>query len=90
MSVHFDIPEGLECALRDAWGDLSTAAKEALAIESYRTGKISVGFLAEMLGMAVIEAEDWLAQRDIPLICTETDLEADRRDLGALFPELST
>jgi predicted HTH domain antitoxin len=88
MRVDIDIPERLECALRQEWGDLSVAARDALAIESYRTGRISVGFLAEMLGMGVIQAEEWLAQRGVPLNFTQEDLDADLRDLAELFPEL--
>lgn len=87
VHLKIDIPEKLETALTREWGDLSVAAKEALAIESYRTGKISVGFLAEMLGMGVIAAEDWLAKRGVPLNYTVADLEADRADLARLFPE---
>ncbi len=88
MQIDLDIPTKLENALREEWGDLSLAAKEALAIESYRTGRISIGFLAEMLGMGVIEADEWLAKRGVPLNCSQDDLEADRRDLSALFPEI--
>lgn len=74
--------------LQAQWGDLSVAAKEALAIESYRTGRISLGVLAEMLDMGVIEADAWLAQRGVPLDYTPDDLAADRDDLAALFPEM--
>lgn len=88
MRLKIDIPEKLDSALSREWGDLSAAAKEALAIESYRTGKISIGFLAEMLGIGVIEAEAWLAKRGVPLNYTMADLEADRADLARLFPEV--
>ncbi len=88
MHIDVDIPKNLEEILAAEWGDLSTAAKEALAIESYRTGKISLGLLGEMLGMSVIEADQWLAQRGIPLNYLPEDLEADRRDLAELFPEM--
>ncbi len=88
MHIDVDIPKNLEQILAAEWGDLSTAAKEALAIESYRTGKISLGLLAEMLGLSVIEADRWLSQRGIPLNYSPEDLEADRRDLAELFPEM--
>jgi len=82
MSILIEIPKAIEDQLQARWGDVSQAAKEALAIESYRTRKISVGFLAKMLGMGVIEAEDWLKQREVPLNYSEEDLEADRRALS--------
>jgi predicted HTH domain antitoxin len=50
-------------------------------------GKISLGFLAEMLGMDVIEADRWLSERGIPLIYSCADLEADRCDLTAALRE---
>ncbi len=88
MDLRIELPERIEAALREEWGDLSRAAKEALAIESYRTGRISAGFLAEMLGMGVIEAREWLAQRGVPLPYSPHDLEEDCRDLAGLFPEM--
>lgn len=88
MQLNIELPEHIENALREEWGDLSVAAKEALAIESYRTGRISTGFLAQMLGMGVIEAQEWLCSRRISAGRTPDDLDADMRDLGELFPEL--
>lgn len=61
------------------WTDLERTAKEALLIESFRTGKVSVGFLAETLGMGVIEAQTWLSRRGVPLNDSARDLDADRR-----------
>jgi predicted HTH domain antitoxin len=88
--MHFDIriPDEVVDALQAGWGDLPRAAKEALAIESYRTGRISLGVLAEMLEMGVIEADAWLANRGVPMNYSEQDLESDRRDLATLFPEM--
>lgn len=88
MKIDLDIPPKFESALREEWGDLARALKEAIAIESYRTGKISVGFLAEMLGMGVIEAHEWLSKRFVPMNFGPEDLESDLRDLAELFPEL--
>ncbi len=88
MQLNIKLPEKIEAALREEWGDLSVAAKEALAIESYRTGRISTGFVAEMLGMSVIETHQWLAGRGVPMNYSREDLDADLRDLGELFSEL--
>lgn len=88
MQVRIDIPSDLHNALQSSWGDVSTAAKEALAIESYRTGRISLGMMAEFLGMGVLEADEWLARRAVPIPITEEDFEADRRDLASIFPEM--
>lgn len=88
MQIEIDISKDLADALRGEWGDLSLAAREALAIESYRRGKISLGMLAEMLGLGVIEADEWLARHNVPLNYSPEDLDADRRDLASLFPEM--
>lgn len=80
MSVTIDLPTRLEERLRVQWGDLPRAAKEALAIESYRMRKISIGLLAEMLGMGVIEADGWLKERGVDLPYNDEDLADDRSD----------
>lgn len=79
MQVTIDIPE----QFRQVFGpDLSTAAKEALLIDAYRMGKISLGFVAEMLGLATrLEAQQWLATRHVPLNYDLGELEADRQTL---------
>ena len=87
MSISIDVPKEVEEQLLARWGDLPQAAKEALAIESYRTRKISVGFTCEdKLGMGVVEAEEWLGQRNVPLNYTESDLGvADSQTLERLM-----
>jgi predicted HTH domain antitoxin len=87
VTISFDIPESIWQELTNRLGDLSHAAKEALAAEGYRAGDLSVGQVAAMLGMGVIEAQSWLSRRGIPLNYTQDDLEADRRTLAGLFPE---
>ena len=80
MPVSIDISQDAERTLRAEWGgNLEQAAKEALLIESYRTGKITVGFLAQILGLSRWEAESWLGSRGINWNYDLSDLEADRR-----------
>lgn len=82
MAINIDIPQPIEDVLRGEWGDLDRAAKEALIIESYRQGKVSLGYVAEVLGFATsIEAQQWLAQRKVPVNYELSDLEADRETL---------
>lgn len=89
MAISINIPTHEEQALREAWGDgLDKAAHEGLLIESYRAGKISLGYLAELLGLETsIEAQGWLSKRGVHLNYSLEDLEADRRTLAKLFPE---
>jgi predicted HTH domain antitoxin len=85
MAFTVDMPKQVEQTLQSRWGDLPSAAKEALAIESYRQQKISIGFLAQMLGMGVIAAEGWLRARGVPSNYTEADLEIDREALDRVL-----
>lgn len=56
MQLSIDISKTMETLLQGEWGDLSPAAKEALAIESYRQGKLSLDLLAEMPGVVETDA----------------------------------
>lgn len=85
-TISFDIPEPLAGHLAQEWGNLSAAAKDAFAVESYRSGKISLGYLAQLLGLSgVLEAGEWLAARHVDMNYSLADLEADRATLGTLF-----
>jgi predicted HTH domain antitoxin len=85
MHVNINIPQEAEVVLRREWGDLDQAARDALLVESYRAGKISIGFLAETLGISRWEAEQWLGQRGATWNYGLDDLKDDRRTLGELF-----
>ena len=82
MHVHINIPRVAEDVLRQEWGDLDQAATEALLIESYRAGKISIGFLAETLSVNRWEAEQWLGRHGVTWNYSLEDLESDRQTLA--------
>lgn len=79
MDLSINLSKEAEATLRTEWGDLELAAKESLLIESYRTGRISLGFLAETLGVSRWDAEKWLGERSVTWNYGPEDLEADRR-----------
>lgn len=84
--ISFDIPRDLAAELTNHWGDLNTAAREAFVIESYRAGKISLGKLAELLGLETsYRAQQWLSTKSIPLNYTVADLESDCATLDRLL-----
>ncbi|HLL89257.1 MAG TPA: UPF0175 family protein [Tepidisphaeraceae bacterium] len=86
MALLIDIPKDVEQSLREQWGDLERAATEALVIESYRAGKLSLGGVGRALGLPTsLAAQDWLAARGVELNYDLNDLEADRATLGRLF-----
>ena len=84
MTVTFQLEDDLEKQLRHDLGDLSQAARDALLIEAYRVGKLSVGRLARTLGIGVIEADEWLAQHGVPLNYSFEDFKADEQTLRDL------
>lgn len=86
MTVSFDLPTEIEHELRSLFGDLGKAAKDALLIDAYRQGQISIGRIAETLGMERIQAHQWLAGHNVPINYSVEDFEADRSTLNKLFP----
>jgi predicted HTH domain antitoxin len=84
VTVTFQLADDLEQQLQRDLGDLGQAARDALLIEAYRRGKLSVGRLAHTLGIDVLEADAWLAARGVPLNYTAEDFQADQQTLRAL------
>ena len=77
MSVTIDLPEEIAQQLQAQWGDLSRRTLEALAIEGYRSVVLSIGQVAEILGLSVWEAEIFLKERGVELLYTAEDLKQD-------------
>jgi predicted HTH domain antitoxin len=86
MAVSFELPKKVEDDLRGELGDLNRAAKEALLIECYRQARISIGYLAQALDMGVLEADEWLRKRGVPLNYTPEDLKSDIETLERILP----
>lgn len=86
-----NVSSSVEATLRRVFGDdLDRAALEALAIEGYRSARLSAGEVARVLGLDTsLQASQWLAQRGISLNYTLDDLEVDRVSLSRHFPEMA-
>ena len=86
MSITFTIPESIEQELAQQLGDFGQAAKEALVIESYRTGKLSIGQVASVLGFETrFQAEEWLGKHGVAWNYSPEELQADRQVLRTLL-----
>jgi predicted HTH domain antitoxin len=81
MAVLIEISAEAEKLLKAEWGDLSQAAREALAIESYRQGKLSIGQCSEVLGLSLVETEAFLRSRGVDLGLTLQDFQRDQECL---------
>jgi len=87
MTVTVHLPQTSEAAFHRAFGqDLDQAALEALSIEGYRAGKLSLGEVAQALGIETTAAAlEWLGSRGVPLNYSLEDLQADRETLQRLL-----
>lgn len=81
FTVHLPVRSG--AILREAFGqDLARAALEAMSIEGYRTGKLSLGEVALVLGLeTTIAALEWLGTRGISLNYSGDDYKEDQAAL---------
>jgi predicted HTH domain antitoxin len=86
MSLVLNLPSSAEDAFRNAWGDqIDRKGLEALAIEGYREGKLSLGKLTELLGLPTTQdADRWLAERGVALNYSIDDFREDCRTLDRL------
>lgn len=86
MSLMITLPENIEHQLKIEWGaDFSRRALEALAIEGYRTEALSLGQVAEMLGLSINDTDGFLKQHGVDSLMTVEDFELGRNSLKKLF-----
>ena len=86
MNTEIKISVPVEIAANLAAGekDLSRKAVEALATEGYRDGRLSIGQVAEMLEFSVLQAEEFLHGKNVPLGYSLADFEDDLETLDEL------
>ena len=85
MDVRVTIPDNIAAQLQPNGGDLSRRALEALAVEGYRSGHLSLGQVAEMLGLSINLADGFLKEHSVPLLATKEDFEMDQAALEKLL-----
>jgi predicted HTH domain antitoxin len=86
MKLTIDIPDGIEQSLQLQVGtNLEHAAKEVLAIAWYQAEKLSIGQVAELLGISVYEAEGLMKQHRVDVPYSLDDFEHDRATLKRLL-----
>ena len=85
MTLTIQIPDRVAALLQSAWDDLPSATLESLAVEGYRSGRLSCGQVGEMLGHATRwESEDFLAAHGAWPGTTVGELESDLATLDRL------
>ena len=66
MKVTIEIPDAIERSLHQQLGqEMAQAAKEAMAIAWYQAEKLSIGQVAELLGISVYEADGLMKENCI-------------------------
>jgi len=85
LDVTLHITDELAKRLKAAGGDLSRRALEALALEEYKLGHLTVAELRRLLGFETRGALDgFLKTRGVNIYYTLDDLERERQDLSRL------
>jgi len=88
MAIAFTVPDQIEKHLRAAIGpNLGEAAKEAMAVELYRQGNLSLGQVAEMLGLSAYQTDGLLKRHGVELPYTVADFEDDGAALDKALTE---
>lgn len=86
MSLTITLPNRIEEHLALGWGDgFPRIASEALAVEGYRTGVLSVGEIAEMLGISINDADGFLKERGLMALDSIEEIDLDSRNLERLL-----
>jgi hypothetical protein len=84
MNLNVQIPDDLARSLNAAGGDLTRHVIEALALEEYRSGRLTVRELRQALGFATgYELDGFLKKHQIWMEYDEQDLARERAALDS-------
>ena len=82
MDVQLQIPDEIARAIQNGQPDLSRAAIEALALEGYRTGRLSEAHLRRMLNFKTrMQVHAFLKAHSVYLNYSVKELESDLESL---------
>lgn len=86
MTVTVTLPQRIEAQLKTKWGEnLPRKVLEALAVEGYLCGDLSLGEVAEMLDLSINDADGFLKKRGVPAITKLSEIEEDSTTLEELL-----
>ena len=86
MKLTIDIPDTLQQSLQEQLGkNLAQAAKETIAVAWYQAERLSIGQVAELLGISVYEAEGLMKAHHVDAPFSLQDFEHDRETLDRIL-----
>ena len=86
MQLTIDLPDAMQQSLQEQFGqNLADAAKEAVAVAWYQAEKLSIGQVAELLGISVDEAQGLMKQRRVVAPYSGEDFEHESDTLHRLL-----
>lgn len=88
MRVTVDIPDAAASALMESYGEMQRAMIESLAVEGYRSGRLSSFTVGQMLGHeSRWQTQDFLAAHDAWPAQTVSELD---REISAMTTVLES
>jgi predicted HTH domain antitoxin len=85
MQLTVEIPDDLFSQINSAGGDLSGRALEALALDEYRSARLTKAELRRLLGFSTrYELDGFLKAREVYADYTIEDLQREIQDLKSL------
>ena len=82
MNVALELPDEIGRVLAGESGDLSRAVLEAVAVQGYRSGRLTTAQVGELLGIGSRwDTDEFLKKADAYIDYTADDLEQDIRTL---------
>jgi predicted HTH domain antitoxin len=86
VTVNLEVPKEIERQLIQEWnGELPQKIVEAIAVLSFREGKLSRGQISEMLNLSFHETEAFLIERAAYAPCSPADIDRGRAALENLL-----
>jgi hypothetical protein len=88
MKITIELPDDVSAALERRWDDVRKRSLEAIAVEAYRTGRLTESQVRRLLCLDNrFQVHALLKAHGVPLRYSEADLEDDmraQRELGIL------
>lgn len=84
-AIRVELPDAIIRELVEDPREIERHVLEAVAVEGYRSRKLSRGEVGRLLGLSWHETEAFLAERGVSYHYTLSDLEEDRESLERLL-----